>query len=237
MKDILSIRQLKSGYGEVAVLHGLDLTCGEGKITALVGSNGVGKSTLMRTIAGILPTSDGTIRFDGSAIEEQPSHARVEMGLVMVPEGRLVFTDMTVSDNLRTGAINRRARDDWQSTIAEIYDLFPRLQERQNQLAGTLSGGEQQMLALGRGLMGLPKMLLLDEPTLGLAPAIATQIFNIIPTLVERGISIFLAEQDLYRTLEIADYAYVVENGKIIMHDSGKALKSNAEITRAYLGS
>ncbi|MFT5113896.1 MAG: branched-chain amino acid transport system ATP-binding protein [Parasphingorhabdus sp.] len=237
MTDILSISELKSGYGEISVLHGIDLLCGEGKITALVGSNGAGKSTLMRTIAGIVPTSSGSIRFDNEAIEKQPAHVRVERGLVMVPEGRLVFADMTVADNLRTGSINPRARDKWQSTIAEVYDLFPRLHERQRQLAGTLSGGEQQMLALGRGLMALPKMLLLDEPTLGLAPAIATQIFNIIPTLVARGISVFLAEQDLYRTLDIADYAYVVENGRITLQDTGEALKTNSEITQAYLGS
>jgi len=236
MSDILSIHKLESGYGEVGVLQGVDLQCRTSKVTALVGSNGAGKSTLMRTIAGLLPNTKGSIHFDGEVIDKLPSHARVEKGLIMVPEGRLVFSDLTVADNLRTGSVNVRAREHWQSTITEVYDLFPRLYERQRQLAGSLSGGEQQMLALGRGLMGLPKMLLLDEPTLGLAPAIAKQIFKVIPALVERGISIFLAEQDLYRTLEIADYAFVVENGKIIMHDTGKVLKNDPKITNAYLG-
>ena len=236
MSDILSIGKLESGYGEVGVLQGVDLQCRKNRVTALVGSNGAGKSTLMRTIAGLLPITNGSIRFDGEVMDKLPSHVRVEKGLIMVPEGRLVFADLTVAENLRTGSVNVRAREHWESTITEVYDLFPRLYERQRQLAGTLSGGEQQMLALGRGLMGLPKMLLLDEPTLGLAPAIAKQIFKVIPALVERGISIFLAEQDLYRTLEIADYAFVVENGKIIMHDTGEVLKNDPKITNAYLG-
>jgi branched-chain amino acid transport system ATP-binding protein len=237
MNSILELQGLESGYGEVGVLHGIDLRCGQGKITALVGSNGAGKTTLMRTIAGIVPVASGSIAFDGSDVTNQPAHTRVEMGLIMVPEGRLVFTDMSVADNLRTGSVNRRARGKWRSTLVEVYELFPRLFERQNQLAGTLSGGEQQMLALGRGLMGLPQMLLLDEPTLGLAPAVATQIFSIIPSLVERGISVFIAEQDLYRSLQLADYAYVVENGRISMHNTGEILINDSTITRAYLGS
>ena len=237
MTAILEVRDLKSGYGEIKVLHGLDIQCRQGSVTAMVGSNGAGKTTLMRTIAGIVPVTDGEIRFQGVAVHHQAAHDRVADGLILVPEGRLVFPDMTVEDNLRTGSINRRARESWRSTLEETYGLFPRLRERRQQKAGSLSGGEQQMLALGRGLMGQPRLLLLDEPTLGLAPMIANQIFNVIPQLVEGGISVLITEQDLYRTLDIADYAYVLENGRITEQDSGHALKKNPRIVSAYLGS
>lgn len=236
MNARLKVEGIRSGYGEIQVLRGIEMLCGEAEITALVGSNGAGKSTLLRTLAGILPTATGRILHGEAEIQALPSHERVARGIIMVPEGRLVFPDLSVEENLRTGAVNVRARDVWSKTVKEVYDLFPRLLERQKQLAGTLSGGEQQMLALGRGLMGLPEVLLLDEPTLGLAPSVATQIFNIIPQLIESNISILIAEQDLNRVLDIAHFGYVIENGRITMQDTGSALRNNPAVAEAYLG-
>ena len=236
MNARLKVEGIRSGYGEIQVLRGIEMLCGEAQITALVGSNGAGKSTLLRTLAGILPTATGRILHGEAEIQALPSHERVARGIIMVPEGRLVFPDLSVEENLRTGAVNVRARDVWSKTVKEVYDLFPRLLERQKQLAGTLSGGEQQMLALGRGLMGLPEVLLLDEPTLGLAPSVATQIFNIIPQLTESNISVLIAEQDLNRVLDIAHFGYVIENGRITMQDTGSALRNNPAVAEAYLG-
>ena len=236
MNPRLKVEGIRSGYGEIQVLRGIEMLCGEAEITALVGSNGAGKSTLLRTLAGILPTATGRILHGEAEIQALPSHERVARGIIMVPEGRLVFPDLSVEENLRTGAVNVRARDVWSKTVKEVYDLFPRLLERQKQLAGTLSGGEQQMLALGRGLMGLPEVLLLDEPTLGLAPSVATQIFNIIPQLTESNISVLIAEQDLNRVLDIAHFGYVIDNGRITMQDTGSALRNNPAVAEAYLG-
>lgn len=236
MNSKLKVESLRSGYGEVEILRDVELTCGEGEVTALVGSNGAGKSTLLRTLAGLIPVAAGKIFYGGEEIQVQPSHERVAKGIIMVPEGRLVFPDLSVEENLRTGAVNVRARAVWGKTIEEIYELFPRLWEREKQLAGTLSGGEQQMLALGRGLMGLPEILLLDEPTLGLAPSVVTQIFDVIPRLTEKHISVLIAEQDLYRTLDIAHFGYVIENGRITMRDTGPALRNDPVVTAAYLG-
>ena len=236
MNARLKVEGIRSGYGEIQVLRGIEMLCGEAQITALVGSNGAGKSTLLRTLAGILPTATGRILHGEAEIQRLPSHERVARGIIMVPEGRLVFPDLSVEENLRTGAVNVRARDVWSKTVKEVYDLFPRLLERQKQLAGTLSGGEQQMLALGRGLMGLPEVLLLDEPTLGLAPSVATQSFHIIPQLTESNISILIAEQDLNRVLDIAHFGYVIENGRITMQDTGSALRNNPAVAEAYLG-
>ena len=236
MNARLKVEGIRSGYGEIQVLRGIEMLCGEAEITALVGSNGAGKSTLLRTLAGILPTATGRILHGEAEIQALPSHERVARGIIMVPEGRLVFPDLSVEENLRTGAVNVRARDVWSKTVKEVYDLFPRLLERQKQLAGTLSGGEQQMLALGRGLMGLPEVLLLDEPTLGLAPSVATQIFNIIPQLTESNISVLIAEQDLNRVLDIAHFGYVIDNGRITMQDTGSALRNNPAVAEAYLG-
>ncbi len=237
MNEILKVNGLIAGYGDAKVLHSVELSCKAVSITALVGSNGAGKTTLFKTLAGLIQPDSGSIKFNDAQILPHPAHERVEQGLILVPEGRLIFPDMTVEENLRIGAVNNRARDQWQSTVKEVYELFPRLLERRAQLGGTLSGGEQQMLALGRGLMGLPKMLLLDEPTLGLAPGIAKQIFEIIPELVQKSISVLIAEQDIYRTLAIADYGYVLENGQITMQNTGSKLASNPAITATYLGS
>ncbi|MEZ5667659.1 MAG: ABC transporter ATP-binding protein [Alphaproteobacteria bacterium] len=236
MSDILRIVGLSAGYGEVGVLHGVDLTVAAGGVTALVGSNGAGKTTLFRCLTGLLPAAAGEIHFEGARIDGLPSHERVARGMVLVPEGRLVLADMSVEANLRVGAINTRARAACAETLASVYALFPRLRERRSQTAGTLSGGEQQMLALGRGLMALPRLLLLDEPTLGLAPAVASQIFRIIPRLVERGVTVLIAEQDVTRTLSCADTGFVMENGRIGLSGPGRALLAMPDIAEAFLG-
>jgi len=232
----LEIEGLEAGYGEVRVLHGLTLSAEAGQITAVIGSNGAGKTTLLRVLSGLLAPSAGRIRLDGQDITGQPSHRLVEEGVVMVPEGRMVFPEMSVRENLVLGAVARHARGARDETMAQVYALFPRLKERETQLAGTLSGGEQQMLALGRGLMARPRLLLLDEPTLGLAPAIAKQIFRIVPQLRDLGLSVLLAEQDVRRTLRIAAHGYVLENGQVAAEGEGRALASDPAVRRAYLG-
>tara|TARA_B110000003_G_scaffold272401_1_gene308212 strand:- start:5004 stop:5717 length:714 start_codon:yes stop_codon:yes gene_type:complete len=233
---ILEVLDLMAGYGDVGVLHGVNLKLEEGKVSAVLGANGAGKTTLFRTIAGIMPSTSGHIRYCGQNIDALASHHRVAGGLVLVPEGRLVFPDLTVEENLRLGAINVRAREHLSDTLRSVYITFPRLKERKAQDAGTLSGGEQQMLALGRGLMALPKVLLLDEPTLGLAPGVAKQIFGIIPELLEFGLSILIAEQDVHATLQKSDQAYVLENGVVGIEGTGSDLLKSPQVIEAFLG-
>ncbi len=236
MSDFFSVRDLHVGYDEVRVLHGVSLTAVEGGITAVIGSNGAGKSTLLRSLCGIVPIGSGTVSFEGRDVTDQSAERLVAGGISMVPEGRWIFPDMTVLENLRVGAINPRARAVKDETLQAVMEMFPRLRERSSQLGGTLSGGEQQMLALGRGLMAAPKLLLLDEPTLGLAPGIAKQIFKILPDLTALGLTVVLAEQNVSKTLSIADYAYVLENGGIVLEGSGKDLLGDDAIRTAYLG-
>lgn len=233
---LLDVADLEAGYGAVRVLHGLSLTVREGSITALIGGNGAGKTTLMKTLAGALGVASGRIRFSGTDITALSASKRVNAGLVLVPEGRLIFPQLTVEENLRLGAVVPRARAGYAAHREVIYDLFPRLAERRSQSGGTLSGGEQQMLALGRGLMAQPKLLLLDEPTLGLAPKIATALFETIASLRERGLTILIAEQDVPRTLGLADHGYVIENGRIVLDGSGDALLKNPRVREAYMG-
>ena len=233
---IIEMTDIHAGYGEVRVLQGISLNARKGEITAIVGANGAGKSTLMRVLAGLLHVSSGQLQADGQDITGLATHLRVGLGIVLVPEGRLVFPELSVHENLILGAVNPRAIEQRDSTLEHVYHTFPHLLDRQVQTAGTLSGGEQQMLALGRGLMALPKVLLLDEPTLGLAPTIAKQIFRIIPTMRNLGISILIAEQDLHRTLPIANYAYVLENGSIAVEGSGSDLIMDTAVRQAYLG-
>lgn len=232
----LESSEIHAGYGEVRVLQGVSIAVRKASISAIVGANGAGKSTLMKVLAGLLPVGSGRLIMEGEDITSLPSHARVGRGIVLVPEGRMVFPDLSVSQNLYLGAVNKRALQDKERTIATVYGMFPRLAERKEQFAGTLSGGEQQMLALGRGLMAKPEVLLLDEPTLGLAPTIAKQIFQIVPRLRNMGITILLAEQDLRRTLRIADYAYVLENGVVAAEGTGADLIDDPAVRRAYLG-
>jgi branched-chain amino acid transport system ATP-binding protein len=236
MSALLETDGIVAGYGDVVAVHGISFAAAEGEITALVGANGAGKSTLMRALAGVLPLRRGTLRFGRHDIARMRAHARVEAGLVLVPEGRLIFPHMSVAENLRIGAVNPRARPDAAAAMDEVYALFPRLAERRQQLGGTLSGGEQQMLALGRGLMARPKLLLLDEPTLGLAPIMAKLIFDTILRLRDAGLTIVLAEQDVGQTLALADRAYVIENGRIAFDGAGPALLQDTRVKAAYLG-
>lgn len=232
----LTVESLDAGYGEVAVLRGVTLTAAAGQITAIIGANGAGKTTLMRALAGLISPTAGQISVDGQPVTADPPHRRVAKGVVLVPEGRLIFPDLSVRENLMLGAIPAHARPQREASLAEVCALFPRLEERMEQAGSTLSGGEQQMLALGRGLMARPRVLLLDEPTLGLAPAIARMIFQIIPQLRDMGLTVVIAEQDLHRTLRIADRAYVLENGRVAAEGTGAEIANDPAVRRAYLG-
>ena len=233
---LLEARALHAGYGDAAVLHGLSLQLRSGAITAVIGSNGVGKTTLMRVLAGVLPATAGEILWEGAAIGDTTPAARVALGLALVPEGRLVFPDLTVQETLRIGAYIPRARADWRRRADEIYELFPRLAERRAQRAGSLSGGEQQMLALGRGLMSRPRLLLLDEPSLGLAPIMASQVFEAVRRIGAGGVTVCLVEQDVRAALEISDFAYVVEHGAVAMQGAAAEMLARPEIRSAFLG-
>lgn len=227
---------LIAGYGNAIAVHGVSIEIPDRGITALLGSNGAGKSTLLKAIAGVLRLRAGKLFYEDRDIANYPCHERVDLGIVLVPEGRMIFPVMTVEDNLRLGAFTPRARKRTKERLESVYDYFPRLKERRTQFAGTLSGGEQKMLAIGLGLMACPRFLLLDEPTLGLAPLIARSIFKTIDQLRASGLTILLAEQDVRRILRISDHAYVFENGKAVMEGTGAALLSDAKISTAYLG-
>jgi branched-chain amino acid transport system ATP-binding protein len=233
---LLDIANIEGGYGAFRVLHGVSLSVAKGSITALIGGNGAGKTTLMKTIAGAVPAASGQIMFAGTDVTELPVNKRVNRGLVLVPEGRLIFPQLTVEENLRLGAISPRARRDYSKRCEEIYHLFPRLRERRRQHGGTLSGGEQQMLAIGRGLMASPDLLLLDEPSLGLAPIAVESLFETIVNLRDQGVTILVAEQDTLRTLRLADYAYVLENGTVALSGQGLSLIDHPQVRQAYLG-
>lgn len=233
---LLEVQDLHAGYGTARILHGISLDVAAGSITALVGGNGAGKTTLMRAIAGTIPRRQGRILFKGRDIGGEPAHRRVADGVTLVPEGRLVFPTMTVVENLRLGAITRRARSGSAGRLQEILMQFPRLRERAAQHASTLSGGEQQMLALGRGLMARPELILLDEPTLGLAPVMVKALFDTVEALRRGGYTVLLAEQDVRRTLEVADRAYVIENGRVALSGTGRELSGDPAVQRAYMG-
>jgi branched-chain amino acid transport system ATP-binding protein len=232
----LELNAVFAGYGAIRILHGISMDVAAGSVTALIGANGAGKTTLMRTIAGLLPVQSGTVRFAGADIGREPPSSRVERGLVLVPEGRLLFPTLSVEENLRLGAINPRARAQATARMNTMFELFPRLFERRRQAAGSLSGGEQQMVAIARGLMAEPSMVLMDEPTLGLAPLVVELIFQTIESLRLRGLTVLLAEQDMRRALEIADTAYVVENGTIAASGSSGAILADPRIRSAFLG-
>ncbi len=234
-EPLLRVEALTGGYGPTRILHGIDLSVDEGGATALLGANGAGKTTLMKTLAGVLPASAGRIFFRGEDITGKPAAARVLAGIVLVPEGRLVFPELSVRDNLRLGAVNARARVGWRIALDEVHAIFPTLLERRQQAAATLSGGEQQMLAIGRGLMARPSLMLLDEPTLGLAPAMALRMFELIRTL-SASITLLVAEQDVQRTLGVASRGYVIENGRVALEGAAGELAQDSNIRQAYLG-
>jgi len=233
---LLAARGLVAGYGPLTILHGIDLEVAAGSVTALVGANGAGKTTIMRVLAGLLPLRGGSLRLHGGEVGGQDAHERVEAGVALVPEGRLVFPNLSVAQNLRLGAIAPRARAGAAERLQQVYRRFPRLLERRGQAAATLSGGEQQMLAIGRGLMMKPDLLLLDEPTLGLAPIMVRELFRIVRELREDGYTLLLAEQNVHLALEVADQAYVIENGRIAATGAGAALAETPEGRRAFLG-
>jgi branched-chain amino acid transport system ATP-binding protein len=237
MSDVaFACRDVVGGYGDVEVLHGVTITVGAGTITALLGNNGAGKTTLMRTIAGVLPLRSGTLVYSGRPIDKLDAAGRVAAGIALVPEGRLVFAELSVAENLRLGAYADRARAGRLARTEKMYEMFPRLRERRGQLAGALSGGEQQMLAIARGLMSEPALLLLDEPSLGLAPQIAEQMFETITKIRKDGRSILIVEQDIAGTLGIADYAYVMENGRITIEGPPAQLRDNPHVLASYMG-
>lgn len=233
---LLEIRDVTSGYGEVQILWGTTMSLEKGKLTCLVGGNGVGKTTLMRTILGQLRPWNGTVHFNGSDVSKLPAYTKAEMGLVLVPEGRQLFTDMSIYENLQMGASNQHARPKFAHNLERVYDMFPRLKERSAQKAGTLSGGEQQMLAVARGIMADPTILFIDELSLGLAPVLVLQLFESLKQLREQGITILLVEQNVHLALAISDYGYVIVEGRIQLEGPARKLVRDKHVREAYLG-
>ncbi|MDR2259131.1 MAG: ABC transporter ATP-binding protein [Treponema sp.] len=233
---MLKLEALSVFYGGIHALRNVDLEVADGKIVTLIGANGAGKSTMLNSVMGLVKAASGRILWNGGDIRGRDTRDIVSMGLVMVPEGRHVFPNLTVEENLRLGAYQRNDKAGVKADREKCYNLFPRLKERRKQPAGTLSGGEQQMLAVSRGLMTSPKLLMLDEPSLGLAPIVSAMIFDIIREINRNGATVLLIEQNAYAALEIADYAYVLETGSITMRGTGKALLNNDGIRKAYLG-
>jgi branched-chain amino acid transport system ATP-binding protein len=235
MNPLLTIQGLRAGYGAVEVLRGVDLHIAPGELVALLGSNGAGKTTLNSVVSGLVPTSAGRVLFDGLDLTGAHYRRVVQAGLIQVPEGRKVFPNLSVLENLELGAFTR-ARARRAENLAHVFDTFPRLRERQTQLAGTMSGGEQQMLAIGRGLMAEPKLLILDEPSLGLSPLLVEEMFNLIAQLRANGLAILLVEQNVVQSLAIADRAYVMENGSIRFSGTSAELLASDTLRQAYLG-
>jgi branched-chain amino acid transport system ATP-binding protein len=233
--DLLDVQALESRYGRIPALKGISLRIREGELVALVGANGAGKSTLLRALSGVQPVAAGSVRFAGADITHAPPEARVRAGIVQVPEGRQVFAPLTVEDNLRLGAYTR-PREEAQAQLERVYEMFPMLRGKRLEPAGTLSGGQQQMLAMGRALMGRPRLLLMDEPSMGLAPRLVREVFAVIRALRESATTIFLVDQSARAALAVADRAYVLETGRIVLEGTGRELAQDARIREAYLG-
>jgi branched-chain amino acid transport system ATP-binding protein len=232
----LEVRGVRGGYGDVTVLKDVNLDVHDREVVALVGANGAGKSTLLRTISGLLRPTAGEIRFMGERIDHAPPHHVVELGFVQVPEGKQLFPQMTVEENLLAGAMCPRARGERQKSLQEVYSLFAEIADKRARQAGSLSGGEQQMVAVGRALMARPTILAMDEPSLGLAPVVVDRLFGVLQTIRERGMTILLIEQNVQQTLEMADRGYVMENGQIVLTGSGRELLGNEHLKTHYLG-
>jgi branched-chain amino acid transport system ATP-binding protein len=233
---LLEIRDFSSGYGEVQILWDVSLELEAGKLTALVGSNGVGKTTLLRTVVGLLKPWQGSVVFDGRDVTRISPHAKAAQGVVLVPEGRQLFTEMSVYENLEMGAFAKRAQAHFQRNLEWVYDMFPILKERSDQKAGTLSGGEQQMLAVARGLMGQPEILMCDELSLGLAPFLVLNIFEVLQRLKVEGLTMLLVEQNVQMALAISDYAYVLADGRVELEGPSREVAKNQHVRQAYLG-
>lgn|SRR2546425_5399636 len=233
---LLEVHQLTAFHGDVQALWDVSFEVAEGSVTTLLGSNGAGKTTTLRAISGILPPRDGEIRLGGDRIDRVPPHRIVDMGVVQVPEGRKLWPNMTVQENLLLGAYGKRGRPERTTTLRSVYELFPRLGERRSQLAGTLSGGEQQMVAIGRGLMARPIVLMLDEPSLGLAPILVDEVFRVIREIAAQRATVLLVEQNVHRALQIADTASVLENGRVVLAGPAEQIAGDAKVQTAYLG-
>ena len=232
---MLSLSEVHCGYGNIEIIKGISLTVEKGQIVAIIGANGAGKTTTLKTIAGLLPVRSGSITFDGNDITKVKPHDVVKMGISQIPEGRQVFSELSVQDNLIMGGYTISDRHLIKTRIEEQYNRFPRLKERYKQMAGTLSGSEQQMLAIARALISSPRMLLLDEPSMGLSPLFVEEVFEIIQELRDGGMTILLVEQNAGMALEIADYAYALETGKIVIEGTGEEMMRNEEVRKAYL--
>ena len=233
---LLEVKNLEVYYGVINALKGIDFEVNQGEIVTLIGANGAGKSTTMQSVVGLIPKRSGTITFDGKDISHTPCHKIVHLGMTQVPEGRRIFQELTVYENLLMGAFSIKDTSGFKNDIDSVYTRFPRLAERKNQIAGTLSGGEQQMLAMGRALMSHPKLLMLDEPSMGLSPLLVDQVFEIIKDINKDGTTILLVEQNAGKSLAISDHAYVLENGKIVLSGTGAELMSSDMVREAYLG-
>jgi len=236
MGNVLEVQDLAVNYGAIRALQGISFYVQEGEIVTLIGANGAGKSTTLKTISGLLRAAAGSLSYRGESIVGIPADVIVKLGIVQVPEGRQIFAPLTVRENLEMGAYTRRDRGEIERSMKRVFASFPRLEERLNQRGGTLSGGEQQMLAMGRGLMAEPKLLLLDEPSMGLAPILVEEIFNIIQGINKQGVSILLVEQNAAMALSVASRAYVLETGRIVLEGPAQEVRENPEVQKAYLG-
>ena len=233
---MLEVKNLEVYYGVICALKGIDFEVNQGEIVTLIGANGAGKTTTMQSVVGLIPKRSGTVTFDGHDITKTPCHKIVHYGMTQVPEGRRIFQELTVYENLLMGAYSVKNQSNFAEEVEAIYDRFPRLKERRNQIAGTLSGGEQQMLAMGRAIISHPKLLMLDEPSMGLSPLLVDQVFEIIKDINRDGTTILLVEQNAGKSLAISDRAYVLENGKIVLTGTGKELSESEMVRKAYLG-
>jgi len=233
---MLEIKDLAVYYGVIQAIKGVSFEVNEGEVIALIGANGAGKTTILHTVTGLLSPKNGTVMFEGKDITKTPAHKIVSLGMAHVPEGRRVFAQLTVYENLKLGAFTRKDSKEFEDTLKSIYKRFPRLEERKNQLAGTLSGGEQQMLAMGRALMSHPKIIVMDEPSMGLSPIMVNEIFSIIQEVSSSGTTVLLVEQNAKKALSIADRAYVLETGNIVLSGAAQELLNDDAIKKAYLG-
>ena len=233
---MLEVKDIEVFYGVIQAIKGISFEVNEGEVIALIGANGAGKTTTLQTITGLISPKKGQIFFEGQEITHVPAHKIVSMGIAHVPEGRRVFAQLSVLDNLKLGAFTRKDKEEIEETLIRVYKRFPRLEERKNQIAGTLSGGEQQMLAMGRALMSHPKIILMDEPSMGLSPIFVNEIFDIIQEVSKSGTTVLLVEQNAKKALSIADRGYVLETGRIVLEGNAKDLLDNEQVKKAYLG-